>query len=151
MTRTDVMASSGPQTTAPRSTGSLRARRRLRWLAAPAILLLALALAAPTLAATSTNKEGLSGYSTTPTTPKSGTAPSKSTEPATKPAKTTPTPATEPAPARASSVPTTTPKSSTLPFTGFDLRWTVGGGLLLMAMGFSIVTIQRRERRGNGR
>ncbi len=46
------------------------------------------------------------------------------------------------APAKASS-------TKTLPFTGFDLRWTVGIGLLLVAMGFSIVTVQRRQRRDN--
>ncbi|MGO9247400.1 MAG: hypothetical protein ACLP7W_02240 [Solirubrobacteraceae bacterium] len=110
----------------------------------PVALLLALVLAAPTLAATTTNKEGLSGYSTTPsTTSKGGVAPSKTTKtPAT-------TPATEPVPATTSTVPTTTPKASTLPFTGFDLRWTVGGGLLLMAMGFSIVMVQRRDRRSS--
>ena len=148
MTRTDVKASSGPQATetAAARKRSLRAMSRL--VALPVVLLLALALAAPTLAATSTNKEGLSGYSTTP---KSGTAPSKTTKTPTTPAKTTPAPATEPAPATASSVPTTTPKASTLPFTGFDLRWTVGGGLLLMAMGFSIVMLQRRERGGSSR
>jgi hypothetical protein len=38
-----------------------------------------------------------------------------------------------------------------LPFTGFDLRWTIGGGVLLIAMGFSIVTAQRRQRRDTGR
>ncbi len=139
MTRTDVKALSGPQaaeTAAKR--GSSRVARRLMVL--PVALLLAVAPAAPALAS-----EGLSGYSTTP---KSGTAPSKTTK-----TPTTTTPAAEPAPSTASSVPTTTttPKASTLPFTGFDLRWTVGGGLLLMAMGFSLVTLQRRERRGSGR
>jgi hypothetical protein len=38
-----------------------------------------------------------------------------------------------------------------LPFTGFDLRWTIGGGVLLIAMGLSLVTAQRRQRRGTGR
>jgi hypothetical protein len=32
-----------------------------------------------------------------------------------------------------------------------DLRWMVAGGLLLMGMGFSIVVVQRRQRRGAGR
>jgi hypothetical protein len=44
-----------------------------------------------------------------------------------------------------------TPTKSTLPFTGFDLRWTIGAGLLLLGMGFSIVTVQRRQRRETGR
>jgi hypothetical protein len=115
----------------------------------PVALLLAIAPAAPTLAATSTNKEGLSGYKTTPG---SGTSPSKSTKTPTTSTPTTSTPAKEPAPATSSSVPTTTtPKASSLPFTGFDLRWTVGGGLLLVGMGFSIVTMQRRQRRDSGR
>jgi hypothetical protein len=143
MTWTDVEALSGPQATgtAANRRGSSRAARRLMVL--PVALLLAIALAAPTLAATS--KEGLSGYSTKPN---SGTSPSKTTK-----APTTSTPAKETAPATSSSVPTTTttsPKASSLPFTGFDLRWTVGAGLLLMGMGFSIVTAQRRQGRDSG-
>jgi hypothetical protein len=145
MTRTDVEALSGPQTTgtAAHRRGSSRAARRLMVL--PVALLLAITLAAPTFAATTTSKEGLSGYSTKPN---SGTSPSKTTK-----APTTSTPAKETAPATTSSVPTTTtsPKASSLPFTGFDLRWTVGAGLLLMGMGFSIVTAQRRQGRDSGR
>jgi hypothetical protein len=151
MTRTDVEASSRPQAagTEVRRRGSSRAARRLMVL--PVALLLAIALAAPTLAATSTSKEGLSGYGSKPssgTSPNSGTSPSKSTKTPT--TGNTPAPANEPAPATSSSTPTTTTspaRSSSLPFTGFNLSWTVGGGLLLIAMGFSIVTVQRRQGR----
>ena len=66
--------------------------------------------------------------------------------------KTETTPEKETAPAKASSTPTTsTEKASTLPFTGFDLRWDIGFGLLLMGAGFSIVVAQRRQRRQHGR
>jgi hypothetical protein len=40
---------------------------------------------------------------------------------------------------------------STLPFTGFDLRWTIGIGVLLIATGGSIVLVQSRLRRDRGR
>lgn len=83
---------------------------------------------------------------TTKTTPATGTLPSKESE---KP--TTSTPSTEPSPEKTSSTPTTTTaKSGTLPFTGFDLRWDIGLGLLLLAAGFSIVAMQRRQRRDSG-
>jgi cytoskeletal protein RodZ len=108
----------------------------------PVALSLAVALVVPTtaFAANSTT-----GYNQTP--PSAGTSPSKEKS---APAK---APAKEVAPATKSSVPTTTKstKASTLPFTGFDLRWTVGIGLLLMGMGFLIVMVQRRQRRSTGR
>jgi hypothetical protein len=44
-------------------------------------------------------------------------------------------------------VPAKEAKASTLPFTGFDLRWSVAIGLVLMCAGFSIVAVQRRQRR----
>jgi hypothetical protein len=146
MTRTNVEALTGPQArgTEANRRGSSRAARRLMVL--PVALLLAIAPAAPTLAASSKSKEALSGYGNKPS---SGTSPSKSTKTPTSSTPTTGTPAKETAPATSSSVPTTTTaptKSSSLPFTGFDLRWTVGGGLMLVAMGFSIVTMQRRQR-----
>jgi cytoskeletal protein RodZ len=163
MTRTDVMASSRPRTVgaAPMRKGSSRILRRLSIL--PLLALLALALApGAALAAeptsgygtTSTSTTPTSGYSTTTpaptttpttTTPSKGVAPSKEAE---KPASTTP--ASETAPAKTSTTPTSE-KASTLPFTGFDLRWDIGFGLLLMLAGFSIVLVQRRQRRDSGR
>ncbi|MGO9320512.1 MAG: hypothetical protein ACLQBY_06895 [Solirubrobacteraceae bacterium] len=126
----------------------------------PVVLLLALALvpgvavaAEPTSGYTTTTTT-TSGYGSTPnkpsttttskTTPATGTLPSKEAE---KPTSTTP--ATEPAAAKTSTTPS--PKSSTLPFTGFDLRWDIGFGLLLTVAGFSIVAVQRRQRRHGGR
>jgi hypothetical protein len=132
MTRSDVMASSRPRTVGAAST-----RRRGRTvgglLALPA-LLLALALAMPGIAAAETYTETATKPSTT-TTPSSGVSPSKES--------TTPTSTTTPS----TSVSPTTEKASTLPFTGFDLRWDIGFGLLLMGAGFSIVLVQRRQRR----
>jgi hypothetical protein len=111
--------------------------------ALPVALLLAIALAAPmtALGATSTSKEN--GYSQTAPAPKpsTGTSPSKESS----------TPAKETSPATTSAAPAAeTSKAKTLPFTGFDLRLTVGIGVLLMAAGFSIVTVQRRHRRDTG-
>jgi hypothetical protein len=147
MTRTDVQAAG----TEANSRGSSRAARRLMVL--PVALLLAIAITAPSLAATAP-LSSYNGKSTPAPKPSSGTSPSKSTKTPTTSTPTTSTPAKEPAPATSSSVPTTTTtpaKASSLPFTGFDLRWTVGGGLLLIAMGFSIVTVQRRQRGDDGR
>jgi hypothetical protein len=100
-----------------------------RLLVLPVALLLVAAPTAPAFAAGSTSKENLSGYSH----PEKEAKPTKSKE----------TPQKE-------SEPTTTqaPAKSTLPFTGFDLRWTMGFGLLLMGAGGSIVMVQRRRRRG---
>jgi hypothetical protein len=150
MTRTDVVASSRPQKAgaAPMRKGSSSAMRRLLVLPVAFALMMALVLPTTALAA----GEGLSGYSKKPTTtsttptPTTGTSPSKESSTPTKTTapettKSEPTTSTEP----------TAKKASTLPFTGFDLRWTIGGGLLLIAMGFSIVTAQRRQRRDTGR
>jgi hypothetical protein len=143
MSRTDVVASPRLQTAdkAPMRKRSSRASRRL--LVLPIALLLAVALVAPTTAlAASTGNEGLSSYGQTPK-PSSGTSPSKEKS----------TPKKETAPAKTTTTPTTTTESAkakTLPFTGFDLRWTIGVGLLLMGVGFSIVTVQRRQRRDSG-
>lgn len=113
--------------------GPSRRRALLRrLLVLPVALLLVAAPAAPALGASSTNKEGLSGYSHKEEAAKKEPQSSKSKEaPVEEPTKTS-------APA----------KGSTLPFTGFDLRWTVGFGLLLMGAGASIVAMQRRQRRG---
>jgi hypothetical protein len=138
MTRTDVAMK------------STKARRRTwlrRLMVLPVALLLVASPASAIAATTTTNSEGLSGYKHEEKTAKQETSPSKSTKPA---------PAKESEPATSTSTPitptattaTTTPaKEGTLPFTGFDLRWTVGFGLLLMGAGVSIVSIQRRQRR----
>jgi hypothetical protein len=144
MTRSDVMASSRPQTTeaATIRRGSRRALRRL--VAPPVALLLAIALTVPTTAFAATSTSTENGYSQTAPTPNpsSGTSPSKEQS----------TPAKETSPATTSAAPTAeTSKARTLPFTGYDLRWTAGIGMLLMAAGFSIVTVQRRQRRTPGR
>jgi len=160
MTRTGVMASSRPRTVgaALSRRGSSGVLRGLLML--PAVLLLALALvpgvavAAEPTSGYNTTTTTTSGYgkepnkpstTTTPkTTPSTGTLPSKEAE--------KPTSTSEPAATKTSTTPTTTsPKSSTLPFTGFDLRWDIGFGLLLMVAGFSIVAVQRRQRRHSGR
>jgi hypothetical protein len=134
MTRTDVMASSRPHTegVVPKRSGSSRVTRRLA--AVSAMLLLALALALPGAAIAAS--EPTAGYNQTPTTPTTGTSPSKEEK----------APANETAPT--STTPKTTEaKSSTLPFTGFDLRWSLAVGVLLIGAGFSIVAVQRRQRR----
>jgi hypothetical protein len=137
MTRTGVMASSRPHKDGVGSLGvkSFGVRRGLSIFCAVLMLTLALALPSGALAAS----EPTTGYSQTPTTPtttkpESGTAPSKESEPATSTTTptTTPTTATEPA--------------KTLPFTGFDLRWSIAIGVLLMGAGFTIVAMQRRGR-----
>ncbi len=153
MTRTDVVASSRPHkaTAAPKRKGSSSALRKLVVLPVAVALTMAL-VPASALAA----EEGLSGYNKTTTT--------TTTTPTTTPA-TTPTPTTGTSPSKEESTPTkttapetsstepskaepTAKKASTLPFTGFDLRWTIGAGVLLLAMGLSIVMVQRRQRRG---
>jgi hypothetical protein len=143
MTRTDVMASSRPQA-ADAASITNRASGRARRLTVLLMALVALALAPAAALATGTT----TGYNqeppkptTTSTTPSSGVAPSKESE------KPTTTPASETAP-------TTTTAPSTekaLPFTGFDLRWEIGLGLLLIAGGLSIFLMQRRQRRAGGR
>jgi hypothetical protein len=144
MTRTDVMASSRPQNldAASSGTGSSTILRALR--ALPIALILALAVLLPSTAMAT---EG--GYSQEPnkpsatkttTTPKTGTLPSKESE--------KPAPTSEAEPTTTAATPTT---SSTLPFTGFDLRWDIGFGVVLLGAGFSILAMQRRQRRGSSR
>jgi hypothetical protein len=136
MTRTDVMASSRSRTKAapPMRKGSPGMSRWLSLLAA----VLALALAAPAVAAAA---EPTSKYNSTPTTPSTGTSPSKESS------KPTPAPSKEAAPTTTSTMPAKEAKASTLPFTGFDLRWSVAIGLMLMGAGLAIVTLQHRQRR----
>ena len=162
MTRTDVMASSRPRNpgVAPSGTGSSTILRALRVL--PVALLFALAVLLPSSAVAA---GGTSGYgynqepnkpstttttmtspatTTTTTTPKTGTLPSKESEKPT-------TPSSQTEPEKTSSSPTTSTKASTLPFTGFDLRWDIGFGVVLLGAGFSILAMQRRQRRGGSR
>jgi cytoskeletal protein RodZ len=160
MTRTDVVASSRPHgaDAAPTAKGSPRLLRTLSLL--PVAFVLTIALGLPTAAFAA---EGLSGYSTTPTTTSTttpSTTPTSSTPTSSTP--TSPTPTTGTSPSKESSTPekTATPekateptsttaakKATSLPFTGFDLRWTIAAGFLLVAMGGSIVIVQRRQRR----
>jgi negative regulator of sigma E activity len=112
----------------------------------PVAFALTMALVVPTAALAA--EEGLSGYNNKPTT--SSTTPTPAT--GTSPSKESSTPTKTTAPETSSTEPSTTSeptakKASTLPFTGFDLRWTIGAGVILLAMGFSIVTVQRRQRR----
>lgn len=130
MTRNHVLAPSGSRQTARESNyGRCRRARLLRGLLAlPIALILAFAPAAPTLAAGTTGKEGLSGYK------------HEETKKETK----TPVPKKEEEHEQVKEEPVA--KASTLPFTGFDLRWTVGFGVLLVGVGGSIVLMQRRGR-----
>jgi hypothetical protein len=117
--------------------GRLFARREL--LALPAALAL-LAPTAPALAQTTTgtSSTGTSGYNQKPPTPKTKTEPTSGTAPSKE--STTPTPTSSAAPAVTTPV---TPKASTLPFTGLNLTWVVGVGVLLLAGGLSIRLAQR--------
>lgn len=126
--------------------GGRRARRGVRRGSVALSVALALMVpASPALAQTT----GTSGYKQEPpkpqttTTPKSGTAPSKE---ATTPAATTPKAATEPTTTTTTPTQAVSPSESKLPFTGLNLTWVVGGGLLLLAAGLSIRLLQRRQR-----
>jgi hypothetical protein len=139
MTRTDFTASSRPQAVAAGLKTAVPARRRsARRLIAVPVALALLVPATPALAQSST-----SGYSQTPpvkTTPSNGTGPSTSSSP---PKSETSTPRSS-TPSTGSAAPTASSRS-TLPFTGLDLRWIIGGGVLLMAAGLSIRLVQRRQ------
>jgi hypothetical protein len=123
-------------------TGTLRAL-----VALPIVLLMALALLAPGSAAAA--EEPTSGYNQTPTTPT--TTPTTTPSTGTSPSKEEGTPTTttpKEAEPTTSSAPAKEAAAKTLPFTGFDLRWSFGIGLLMMGAGFSIVLMQRRRREG---
>jgi hypothetical protein len=147
MTRTDVMASSRPRTAsaAPSGRGWSRIARGL--LVLPVALLMSLALLVPSAAAATEQNTSTYGEHPPTTTPKTGTLPSKEAAKPTTPAKET-APAKEAAPATTSTTPTTTKE---LPFTGFDLRWDIAFGVLLMGAGLAILTMQRRQRRHSER
>lgn len=147
MTRSDDVVRGGPDMDEGGSLGRRRGTARRGARRGSVVVSVALALmlpASPALAQTT----GTSGYKEEPpkpkttTTPKSGTAPSKE---ATTPTTTTPKAAVEPA-ATTTTPTTTTPSESKLPFTGLNLAWVVGGGLLLLAAGLSIRVVQRRRR-----
>jgi uncharacterized surface anchored protein len=97
--------------------------------------------------------EETSGYTQTPTTPPTPTPPTTPTTPATTPTTGTSPESAEKAPAETTPAKSPEPTTSsspakeakTLPFTGFDLRWSFAIGLALMIAGFSIVTMQRRR------
>ena len=143
MTRTDVMASSRPQTAGAASKGRGPSLRMLA--ICPVVLLMAMALLAPGAAFGATETSTKSGYNQEPEKPSTGTSPSKETSEPSKKEE----PASETTPSTTTTPSTETAK--TLPFTGFDLRWSFGIGLLLMGAGFSIVVVQRRQRREGGR
>lgn len=164
MTRTDVVASSRPRGAVATggSGGRSRAARALSVL--PLALILGAGLVTPTSALAA---EGLSPYTTTtPTT----TSTTPTTTPATTPATTPTTPSSSgTSPSKESSSPSTSSssgvsantettkssssssKSGTLPFTGFDLRWSLAIGFTLIAAGASLLLMQRRTRRDGGR
>jgi uncharacterized surface anchored protein len=104
--------------------------------ALPLALILSAGLVMPTSALAAS--EGLSGYSTTPTTTTTTTPPPTTTT-------------SSGVAANTETTPTGTSKSSTLPFTGFDLRWALVIGFALVAAGTSLLLMQRRQRRGIGR
>jgi cytoskeletal protein RodZ len=148
----DLTAREGPQQANATSIGRARSRgrRTVRGLLA---LPLALMLIAP---GTALAAEPTSGYSqttpapttTTAPTPKQETAPTKtSSTPKETPAKSGVEPAKTSEPAKATE-PTATTAAKTLPFTGLNLTWIVIGGVLLVAMGASILLTQRRRDTG---
>jgi hypothetical protein len=141
MRRTHQMASNRSWTAGATSIDTLADRRSTRprrivrraLLTLPAVLALMVPVA-PGLAQASTGASttGTSGYKQKPPAPKTTTEPKKEVEPSKE--ATTPTPT-------ATTAPTT--KASTLPFTGLNLTWVVGAGLLLLAAGCSIRLAQR--------
>lgn len=146
MTSNEVMALGRPRRG--------NARRGLRlFIVALSLCLVVLAIsampvfAAETTTTTTSTTSTETGYSQKPEKPKEEkeVAPSKEEKAApkseTEPAKETVTPTT-----------TTTATAKELPFTGLDLRWVVGFGLLLiLAGGGSLWVLRRRERHGIGR
>jgi hypothetical protein len=133
--------------------------RMSRTLLTLSVVLALTIFAAPALAA----ETGTSGYYNTPpkpapnsTTPSSNTAPSSGTGPSresSKPRTTSSSPShtsTTPPTVPSSSSPTSTSRS-TLPFTGLDLRWVIGIGVLLLGAGLTLRVTQRRQRQDLGR
>jgi hypothetical protein len=119
--------------------------RMSRTLLALPIVFALMLFAVPAIAAETTT-----GYGQTAPKPSSGTGPSRETA---TPKTTTSTPAANktatPSSTTAPSIPVSS--RSTLPFTGLDLRWVLGAGLLLLGAGLSIRFLQRRQRHDLGR
>jgi 2-oxoglutarate dehydrogenase E2 component (dihydrolipoamide succinyltransferase) len=128
----------------------------------PLVLLLAAALVSPgvAFAASEPSKEGLSGYGKeepkkeepkkeAPKEEPKKEAPKEEPKSGTSPSKEATTPTKESAPESKSAAPSTSEpaKSSTLPFTGLDLRVVIAVGILMMGAGFSILVVQRRQRK----
>jgi uncharacterized membrane protein len=141
-----------------RALGSPRTRRGLRSLFATLLLSLAVlaiaampAFAVASTSTTTTTSSTETGYSQKPKPPVEKEAkPEKETAPKKEAAapKTEPEPAKEVAPEE-SEAPA---KATELPFTGLDLRWVVGAGLLLIAAGgVSLRVLRRHERHDSGR
>jgi hypothetical protein len=120
MTNTNVRASSGSER---RFTAARFGRRAL----VVASVVASLALPSAVLAS-----EPTAGYNQTPPAP-SHPQPNHGVKPSitVKPTVTVVAPSPAPAP-------------QALPFTGLDLRWVIGAGVLLLGMGLSIRLVQRR-------
>jgi hypothetical protein len=136
MTRTDFTASSRPRaaTAGSISTPSRRPSVR-RILAASAVLALMLPTASAFAAETGTSNYNQAPPVKTPpavTPPHSHVGPKREASPPQK------TPTTTPPR-------TTTSPPATLPFTGLDLRWVIGAGVLLMGAGLSLRVMQRKD------
>jgi hypothetical protein len=153
----------------PTMKGSSRVLRGL--LPVPVVLLAVLAVTLPDTAiaaeptsgyTTSTATEPTSGYTTSTATPeppkpeppkvKTGTLPEHESKPEVERHPPERVPKTETSPAKPEAEPppklvVDPVKASKLPFTGLDLRWELGVGLLLVGAGFSLVAAQRRPRK----
>jgi hypothetical protein len=143
MTRSDVMASSRPPTAGAASIRRGRSGVSAGLLVLPVAVVMSLALLLPSIAAAAEPNTATYGEHPPTTTSKTGTLPSKEAATPTTPAK-EPAPAKEVAPVTTTTTPVTTKQ---LPFTGFDLRWDIAFGVLLMGAGVAILTLQRRQRR----
>lgn len=123
-------------------------------------------LAAPAAAFGAETTTTLNGYTATPTLSTSSTtsvatttvattsaaAPVSSAKPESesKPTTSESTPKSSVKPSSSSASPataTTTTTAKTLPFTGLNLAWVIGAGLLLLALGLTMRVLQRRAHR----
>jgi uncharacterized surface anchored protein len=146
----DLTACEGPSQANATPIAGARSRRR-RTVRGLLALPLALMLIAPgTALAAGYGETTPAPTTTTAPTPKQETAPTKTSSTA----KETPSSGTEPAktsePAKSSTEPTATTAAKTLPFTGLNLTWIVIGGVLLVAMGASILVTQHRRQGAGG-